>query len=313
VLPSTSGTSRADILAALERLEAGGSTNGAQGIELAYREAESHFERGAINRVILATDGDFNVGVSSQGELVRLIEQKRRSGVYLTVLGFGRGNLGDARMEALADAGNGNYGYIDSVAEARRLLVREAGATLVPVADDVKIQIEFNPSRVAEYRLLGYENRLLQAHEFDDDRRDAGEVGAGHTVTALYEVVPVGAPSQATNAPTLRYQTDRSLTAVAGEGELLNFKIRFKPPGGSTSQLAQRVVQDVPGAEPSVDFRFATAVAGFGMWLRRDPLLPDGFDLVGLTQVASQSTGLDSHGDRHELVSLMHRARDLPR
>ena len=197
VLPPTSGADQGRILAALEQLESGGSTNGGDGIRLAYAVAQRHFRKDAINRVILATDGDFNVGTTSHGDLTRLIEEKRQSGVFLTVLGFGEGNLKDSTMETLADKGNGNYAYIDSIAEARKVLVHEAGATLVTIAKDVKLQVEFNPARVSSYKLIGYENRLLAKEDFNDDRKDAGEIGAGHTVTALYEIVPAGAPSPA--------------------------------------------------------------------------------------------------------------------
>src|ERR671918_2579400 len=192
VLPSTPGDQKATIHRAIAELGAGGSTNGAAGIKLAYRTAREHFVKGGVNRVVLATDGDFNVGVTSQDELVRLIEQERESGVFLSVLGVGTGNLKDSTMEKLADKGNGNYAYLDSLHEARRVLIAEAGSTLVTVAKDVKIQVEFNPAQVAAYRLIGYENRLLNKEDFNDDRKDAGEIGAGHTVTALYELVPIG-------------------------------------------------------------------------------------------------------------------------
>ena len=192
VLPPTSGADKATIRSALDSLSAGGSTAGGSGIRLAYEVARRSFDSEGVNRVILATDGDFNVGVSSQGELVRLIEAERESGVFLSVLGFGMGNLKDAHLEQLADHGNGNYAYIDSLREARRVLVQQAGSTLVTIAKDVKIQVEFNPRKVAAYRLIGYENRALRAEDFNDDRKDAGDIGAGHRVTALYEIVPVG-------------------------------------------------------------------------------------------------------------------------
>jgi Ca-activated chloride channel family protein len=207
VLPSTTGAHQNQVLEALSRLEAGGSTNGAAGIELAYAEAQRNFIKGGVNRVILATDGDFNVGPSSEGELVRIIEEKRKSGVFLTVLGFGTGNLQDSRMEQLADKGNGNYAYIDTLDEAQKVLVRESGATLVTVAKDVKLQVEFNPAHVASYRLVGYENRTLAARDFNDDKKDAGEIGAGHTVTALYEIVPVGAEEPAQSSRSIRCAT----------------------------------------------------------------------------------------------------------
>ena len=217
-LPATSGEDKHRIQAALERLSAGGSTNGASGIQLAYNIASENFVRGGINRVILATDGDFNVGVTSQSELTRLIEEKRERGIFLSVLGVGDNNLKDSTMEMLADKGNGNYSYLDSIQEARRVLIKEAGATLVTVAKDVKLQIEFNPSRVAGYRLIGYENRILRKEDFNNDRKDAGEMGAGHTVTALYELVPAGERVPAGDVDPLKYQrpaeTARAATDV---------------------------------------------------------------------------------------------------
>ena len=209
VLPSTSGGDTTTILEALNRLEAGGSTNGAQGIQLAYQVAQDHFVKGGVNRVILATDGDFNVGVTNQGDLIRLIEEKRETGISLSVLGFGMGNLKDSTMEKLADKGNGNYFYIDSLSEAQKVLVEQAGGTLVTVAKDVKLQVEFNPRTVAAYRLIGYENRLLQDQDFNDDKKDAGDMGAGHSVTALYELVPVGEKIDIPGIDPLKYQQPR--------------------------------------------------------------------------------------------------------
>ena len=206
VLPSTPGDQKEVIHRAIAQLEAGGSTNGAAGIRLAYQVARRNFIRGGVNRVVLATDGDFNVGVTSQDELVRLIEEERASGVFLSVLGVGTGNLKDSTMEKLADKGNGNYAYLDSLHEARKVLVREAGATLMTIAKDVKIQVEFNPKAVAAYRLIGYENRVLRNEDFNDDKKDAGEIGAGHSVTALYEIVPAGAEVDAPSVDPLRYQ-----------------------------------------------------------------------------------------------------------
>ncbi len=243
VLPPTSGADRGAILAALGELEAGGSTNGGEGIRLAYRVARQHFDPGAINRVILATDGDFNVGTTSRSDLVHLIERERDSGVFLTVLGVGTGNLNDADMEALSRHGNGNYAYLDSVAEARRVLVSEAGGTLVTVAKDVKIQVEFNPARVGAWRLIGYENRLLADRDFDDDAKDAGELGAGHSVTALYEIVPVGLESglDAPGEAPLRYQRERATETGLGS-ELALVRLRYQPPDGGESRLLEHVV-----------------------------------------------------------------------
>ena len=248
VLPPTPGNETETILAALEQLQAGGSTAGAAGIDLAYRTAQSQFIDGGINRVILATDGDFNVGVSSDAELVRMIEYRREEGTFLTVLGFGTGNLKDNKMEQLANHGNGNYYYIDSELEARKVLVNELGGTLHTIAKDVKIQVEFNPAVVAAYRLIGYENRLLAAEDFDDDTKDAGELGAGHTVTALYEVIPVGAKSaEAVPAhDNLRYQDTRP-SAEALSGEMLTLKLRYKEPDGEESKV-QEAHLTIPGA-----------------------------------------------------------------
>ena len=255
---------------ALRRLSAGGSTNGAGGLLQAYAMAEKSFIKDGINRVILASDGDFNVGVTSQGELVDLIKQKRRSGVFLSVLGFGTGNLNDAMMEQIADHGNGNYAYIDSRREARRVLVEQANATLVTIAKDVKIQVEFNPHEVEAYRLIGYENRQLADQDFNDDSKDAGEIGAGHSVTALYEVVPAGAGEFSGNVDNLKYQDESRPNAAAQSGELMTLKIRYKQPNGTRSQLISSTITDGGTVleATSDDFRFSAAVAAFGMSLR---------------------------------------------
>ena len=264
--------------------------------------------------MILATDGDFNVGASSQGELQRLIEEKRKGGVFLTVLGFGRGNLQDDRMETLADKGNGNYGYIDSLAEARKMLVREAGATLVTIAKDVKLQVEFNPSHVSAYRLIGYENRTLAARDFNDDKKDAGEIGAGHTVTALYEIVPVGSeePAARPAVDPLRYQKPSSESAAADSGELLTLKLRYKPPTGKKSRLITHTLSDHHRAlsATSPAFRFSAAVAGFGMLLQRSKHAGD-MSVSQLRELARGARGEDPHGDRQQLVQLMGAAQRL--
>ena len=269
VLEPTMGNDKPRIMEALNRLSAGGSTNGAQGIKLAYEMAAKHFEKDGINRVILATDGDFNVGVTNRTELTELIESKRKSGVFLSVLGFGTGNMQDSTMEMLADKGNGNYAYIDSKAEARKVLVEEAGGTLVTIAKDVKIQVEFNPAEVESYRLIGYENRKLAHADFNDDTKDAGEIGAGHSVTALYEVTPRGSKT-ARSTDELKYQDDSKLSAAAASGELLTVKVRYKKPDGNKSNLITTpVTSDDRGIRnTSKDFRFAAAVAQFGMLLR---------------------------------------------
>ena len=270
VLEGVSGDRPEEILAALDALKAGGSTAGGAGICSAYDLARRHFVEDGNNRVILATDGDFNVGVSSDGDLVDLIEWERRSGVYLTVLGFGTGNLQDERMQRLAQHGNGNYAYIDSVTEARRALVDGLGATLLTVADDVKLQVEFNPARVKGYRLIGYENRRLRRDEFDNDERDAGDLGAGHTVTALYEIVPAGSSEDVPAAAPLRYQRVEARVG-SRSAELLTVRVRYKRPGDAVSQLLEAPLERSPGsslAPPSDVFRLASAVAEFGLLLR---------------------------------------------
>jgi Ca-activated chloride channel family protein len=310
VLPSTSGREQGRILGALDTLEAGGSTNGAEGIELAYRVAQENFIRGGINRVLLATDGDFNVGVTSEGDLTRLIEHKRESGVFLTVLGFGTGNVKDSTMELLADKGNGNYAYVDSIAEAHKVLVREAGSTLVTVAKDVKLQVEWNPKLVASYRLIGYENRLLADRDFNDDEKDAGEMGAGHTVTALYEIVLSETGTRAAPAvDPLKYQSEREPTAAAAGPELLTLKVRYKRPDAHHSLLLSHAVVDNGQQleQSSNDFRWAAAVAGFGMLLRGSQQRGD-TSLRLVHSLARSALGRDDSGDRKELLELIERA-----
>jgi len=311
-LPATSGAERARVLDALGRLEAGGSTNGGDGIRLAYATARQHFVKGGINRVLLATDGDFNVGTASEGELQRLIEDERKSGVFLTVLGFGDGNVKDSTMEMLADKGNGNYAYIDSIAEARKVLVREAGSTLVTIAKDVKLQVEFNPTQVQSYKLIGYENRLLAKEDFNDDKKDAGEIGAGHAVTALYEVVPKGGKSGPSKVDPLKYQTAPGVAAAAASNELLTVNIRYKQPSSDVSSKFSRVVVDagLPLDQASVDFRFSAAVAEAALVLRGAPDL-SGASLEAARSLAQGALGSDLTGDRHEFISLLAKARAL--
>ena len=319
VLPPTDGDEQDEILEALDHLEAGGSTNGGAGIELAYRVAERNFVDGGINRVILATDGDFNVGVSSKGALTTLIEEKRESGVFLTVLGFGRGDLQDSKMEALADHGNGNYAYIDSPLEAEKVLVREAGATLVTAAKDVKVQIEFNPAHVARYRLVGYENRMLKDRDFNDDFKDAGDMGAGHTVTALYEIVPARGHATRGDVDTLRYQNANQTTrerrkARASGGrardshgaEIATFKVRYKDPEGDRSRLIEARVKNLPTRPNNTSdrFRFSAAVATFGLVLRNSRHRGDA-DLRMAARLAGSSLGRDPNGDRAEFLDLV--------
>jgi Ca-activated chloride channel homolog len=310
VLPSTAGSDKATILAAIDRLEAGGSTAGGAGIRRAYDEAVANFIRGGNNRVILATDGDFNVGVSSDGELVRLIEEKRRTGVFLTVLGFGEGNLKDSKMEMLADHGNGNYTYIDNLLEAKKTLVHELGGTLYTVAKDVKIQIEFNPAHVRAYRLIGYENRLLADEDFTDDTKDAGDVGSGHSVTALYEIIPVGATTDVTvRVPdSLRYQSTRA--SREGGPELVFVKVRYKKPDSDRSRLLTQPVLDTAGGRPTPDFRFQGAVAEFGLLLRASAFR-GGASYEDVIATARASLGADPDGYRAEFVRLAEAAQAL--
>ncbi len=311
VLPPTPGHRRGDILAALDRLSAGGSTAGAEGIELAYQLARRHFDPEGINRVVLATDGDFNVGVTSRAELVQLIERERESGVFLSVLGFGRGNLNDAGMEELADHGNGNYAYVDSPAEARRVLVHEAGSTLVTIARDVKIQTEFNPARVRAYRLIGYENRRLADRDFNDDAKDAGDIGAGHQVTALYEVVPTGAPFDSGVDP-LKYGRPAPTTAEDASGEWLTVKLRYQPPNGGKSRKLEQVLSGParPIEQASESTRFGAAVALFGMLLQESEHRGIG-DYALVRRLARSALGRDERGERSEFVRLVALAEDL--
>jgi Ca-activated chloride channel family protein len=311
VLPSTTGDQKERIHQALAGLEAGGSTNGAQGIQLAYEVARKHFVRGGVNRVVLATDGDFNVGVTSQSELVDLIERERESGIFLSVLGVGTGNLKDSMMEKLADKGNGNYSYLDSLHEARKVLVREAGGTLETIAKDVKIQVEFNPREVAAYRLIGYENRLLQHEDFNDDKKDAGEIGAGHSVTALYEVVPVGVKVDAAGVDPLKYQREARDTRAAASGELLTVKVRYKEPDGDKSSLLTEVVLNRPSTM-TANVGFASAVAEFGMVLRESPSRGQA-SFQSASVRARKFLGEDEEGYRAEFVRLVDRAATLRR
>lgn len=284
VLPSTAGTEKAQIVEALERLEAGGSTAGGAGLELAYRVAREHFRAKGNNRVILATDGDFNVGPSSDADMVRLITRKRAEGTYLTILGFGTGNYQDSKMQQLAKHGNGNAAYVDDIAEARKVLVQEMGATLVTVANDVKLQVAFNPAQVKTYRLIGYEDRLLTTEDFANDRKDAGDLGAGHSVTALYEVVP---------------------TESARSGTLLDVRLRYKQPGHSESRVLTQSVSARPArGVASADFRFAASVAAFGMILRNSPHQGTAQPAMVLA-LARSAVASDEGGYRAEFVRLL--------
>jgi len=316
VLPSTKCDHKETVIAALDLLRAGGSTNGGAGIELAYRTAGENFIRGGSNRVVLCTDGDFNVGVTNQSELIRLIEAKAKSGIFLTVLGFGTGNYKDSTMEKLADKGNGNYGYIDTKSEARKVLVEQLTGTLVTIAKDVKIQVEFNPAKVTAWRLIGYENRLLRKEDFNDDTKDAGEIGAGHTVTALYEVIPVGVAFNAPGVDPLRYQPAKPAAAEAAgkhSDELMLLKLRYKRPDGERSELLSFPVMDNGGkfAGASEGFRFAAAVAAFGMILRNSPYKGD-YKIGGVVELADGSLGKgDDVAYRKEFVELARQAGKL--
>ncbi len=311
VLPSTPGHHRGRIHRAIAELEAGGSTNGGAGIQLAYRIAREQFIRGGINRVVLATDGDFNVGVTDQSALVRLIEEQRASGVFLSVLGVGTGNLKDSTMEKLADKGNGNYAYLDSLQEARKVLVREAGSTLVTIAKDVKLQLEFNPRHVAGYRLIGYENRMLRNEDFNDDTKDAGEIGAGHSVTALYEIVPVGVPLPTPAVDPLRYQSPppTSANANAATNELLTVKLRYKAPAADDSRLISQAVMNNTRAA-SMNLAFASAVAEIGMLLRQSKHAPSASFAAAIAR-ARRARMEDPDGYRAEFIKLAELAGSL--
>ena len=311
VLPSTLGSEKEAILDAIQSLEAGGSTAGGAGIKLAYDVAAENHIQGGNNRVILASDGDFNVGVSSDAEMVRLIEERREQGTFLTVLGFGTGNLKDSKMEQIADHGNGNFSYIDTALEAKKVLVNEMGGTLLTIAKDVKLQVEFNPTRVAAYRLIGYENRLLAAEDFADDTKDAGELGAGHSVTALYEVIPVGveSPVEVRGLDSLRYQTSSTRDNAADSQELLFVKLRYKNPDEDSSKLLDLPVMDHAGPA-SEDFRFASAVAAWGMLLRDSDYCAD-FALDAVVRLAKGAMGADDEGYRSEFIRLVETAQTL--
>ncbi|MFN5170096.1 MAG: von Willebrand factor type A domain-containing protein [Cyclobacteriaceae bacterium] len=308
VLPSTRGDDKRKILESLDQLEAGGSTAGGAGIRLAYEIARKNFVEGGNNRVILATDGDFNVGESSDQAMEKLIEQKREEGVFLTVLGFGMGNYKDSKMEVLADKGNGNYAYIDNILEAQKVLVNEFGGTLFTIAKDVKLQIEFNPARVQAYRLIGYENRLLKDEDFNNDKKDAGELGSGHTVTALYEVIPVGVKSNFHSIDPLKYQTQKKKDEVqfGDSDEIMTIKFRYKKPDGNTSKLLVHAVVDkqVPLAKSSDNFRWSAAVAAFGMLLR-DSEYVKGYTWEDVAQLAGGARGRDEQGYRIEFINLV--------
>lgn len=310
VLPSTSGMERKQILEAIDNLSAGGSTAGGAGIHLAYRVASEAFIADGNNRIILASDGDFNVGQSSNASMERLITEKKKEGIFLTVLGYGMGNYKDDKMEVLADKGNGNYAYIDNISEARKVFVNEFGGTLFTVAKDVKIQIEFNPTKVAAYRLIGYENRALAKEDFNNDKKDGGEVGSGHNVTALYEVIPQGAKSAFMDSvDPLKYQSQQKRKKMAGSDEWLTVKVRYKEPEGEVSKLQSQVISGKP-LKMSPSMQWSSIVASFGMLLRASDYKGN-LDYAALAQKARQWEGPDPFGYKKEMVELVETARLL--
>ena len=308
VLPSTSGAEKDKIIAALDNLQSGGSTAGGEGIILAYKIAKDNFIKNGNNRVLIATDGDFNVGASSDGEMTRLVESKRDDGIFLTVLGFGMGNYKDSKMESIADHGNGNYFYIDNIGEAQKTLVDELDGTLYAIAKDVKIQVEFNPAKVQAYRLIGYENRMLKKEDFNDDKKDAGELGAGHTVTALYEIIPVDVSYNETGkVDPLRYQKNEPKKIESQYAdEMMVIKFRYKEPKDSVSQLIVHTMKDkaVKLANSSDNFRFSAAVAEFGMILR-DSKFKGTSTYDQVSELAKNSKGTDEEGYRAEFIKMV--------
>jgi Ca-activated chloride channel family protein len=307
-LPATTGINKAKILSSLDELESGGSTAGGEGIILAYKIASENFIEGGNNRIILASDGDFNVGASSDAEMERLIESKRDMGIYLTILGFGMGNYKDSKMENMSNKGNGNYAYIDNIMESNKIFGEELWGTLYTIAKDVKIQIEFNPGKVKEYRLIGYENRMLNKEDFNDDKKDAGEIGSGHTVTAIYELVMVDGESGSSSVDPLNYQTSQ----VVKSDDIMTLKIRYKKPGQETSRLITSKVtsKDLAEKTNSANFMMAVAVAEFGMLLRDSEFKgTSSYDHVILW--AKRAKGEDEFGYRTEFISLVEKAKLL--
>jgi Ca-activated chloride channel homolog len=306
VLEPTSGAQKQKISAALDHLEAGGSTAGGAGIRLAYATARKYFKQGGNNRVILATDGDFNIGESSNASMERLIEEERKSGVFLTILGYGMGNYKDSKMETLSGKGNGNYAYIDNLTEARKVLVNEFGGTLFTIAKDVKLQVEFNPAKVQAYRLIGYENRMLKNEDFNNDKKDAGDLGSGHTVTALYEIIPVGAESEFFKIDPLKYQSTKIDRSAQKSSELLTVKFRYKQPDGETSKLIVHPLNDdqVPLAKTTDNFRWSAAVAAFGMLLRESEYCKS-YTYTDVVALAQGARGADKEGYRIEFINMV--------
>ncbi|HEX6225836.1 MAG TPA: von Willebrand factor type A domain-containing protein [Chryseolinea sp.] len=306
VLSPTPGSEKRKILDALDKLQAGGSTAGGAGIKLAYAVAKEHFKEGGNNRVILATDGDFNIGESSNAAMERLIEEERKGGVFLTVLGYGMGNYKDSKMETLSDKGNGNYAYIDNLTEARKVLVNEFGGTLFTIAKDVKLQIEFNPAKVKAYRLIGYENRMLKNEDFNNDKKDAGDLGSGHTVTALYEIIPVGVESEFFSVDDLKYQKVVVDPKAQSSKELMTVKFRYKRPDQDNSRLIVHTLTDssIPLSKTSDNFRWSASVAAFGMLLRDSEYVKN-FTYDAVVQFAQNSRGIDKEGYRVEFINMV--------
>lgn len=306
VLPSTPASKKENIINALDQLRAGGSTAGGAGIKLAYQVAKDNLITNGNNRVILCTDGDFNVGVSSSGDLVRLIEEKRKDDIYLTICGFGMGNYKDSRMEQISNAGNGNYFYIDNIQEAQKVFVKEMRANLFTIAKDVKIQVEFNPTKIKAYRLVGYENRVLANEDFEDDKKDAGELGAGHTVTALYELIPASSDEKVKKTGDLKYQETKIKDTASSSAEIMTVKFRYKPPKEEKSKLIEHPVidPDISLAKSSNNFRFSAAVAGFGMLLR-DSKFKGNLTYDAIIELAKASKGKDPEGYRAEFIRLV--------
>lgn len=314
VLPPTSGADKATIRNAIDRLQAGGSTAGGAGIELAYKTATENFIKGGNNRVILATDGDFNVGISSNEGLENLIKKKKESGVFLSVLGFGTGNYKDGKMETLANKGNGNYAYIDNITEAKKVFVNEFGGTLFTVAKDVKLQVEFNPNTVKAYRLIGYANRMLENRDFNDDKKDAGEMGAGHSVTAIYEIVPTGAKSHYNSTDELKYQTTKTIVG-GNKKDILTVKTRYKLPDESSSKIFNQVLKkDSFTAFKKLDkqVKFSIAVTEFGLLLRNSEFKGNAnYDHV--IEIVKDNRGRDEEGEKAEFMRLVKSAQLLDR
>jgi Ca-activated chloride channel family protein len=309
VLPSTSADKKDIIKDAINNLKAGGSTAGGEGLRLAYKIAEENFIKGGNNRIILATDGDFNIGISSTSELVKFIEMKRDNGIFFTVLGFGMGNYKDDRLQQLADKGNGNHAYIDNIMEAKKVFVNELSATLYTIAKDVKIQVEFNPAKVKSYRLLGYENRLLNDQDFIDDKKDAGEIGSGHTVTALYEIVPYKDDTDKMEEAALKYQVKNIRPEAYRNNELLSIKIRFKQPDEDISTEYETVLKDAPVSlsEASDNYLFSSAVAEFAMLLKESKYKRDA-SFESVLENAKKSKGKDEFGYRQEFINIVESA-----